>query len=181
LDLVLLFIYIGFVGILFFIITAVWFSIYYFVIRKKFYIPNNSDIQIFITKENRFEMNFQNLNGARLFKYNNETYHNIVNCSIPNTRGKVLSIHNKGKPQPLLISYNETKWLDNASLNSIMTNEMIPKLLQPKDLLKEVLLLLSVIFSFVACITVIIVALKLFGVIKGKPIQIQVIPTTPTQ
>jgi len=176
-DLIHLFIIIGFFGIFLFFVLLIWFCIYYFIIVKKNYIPRNTDIQIFITKENRFEMNFSNLQGKKDFKYENENYFNIVNCSIPNTKGKVLSLHCKGKPQPLTISYNETKWLDNQSINSIMTNEMIPKLLKSKDFLQDLLLILSVVFSFIACAVIIIVALKLFGVIKGKPIQIQVIPT----
>jgi hypothetical protein len=160
-----------------FLVTLIWFLVYYFWIRPTNYMPRNTDIQVFLTKENRFELNFQDTKNLPKIKYDGDSYNIIEHASLLNKKGKSLGIWSKGKPLQLDLKYDESKWLDNKSLSNIINNELIEKVLRPKDLLGEILLILCTITSVISCIVIIIVALKIFGVIKSK----QVVETSVNQ
>jgi hypothetical protein len=162
-----------------FMISLTWFLIYYFYTRKIHYIPKNQDIQIFLTREERFELNFTQLFGNKTFIYDGDKYNVVEKCSKLNKRGKSLNIYSKGKPQPYQLNYNDSKWLDNKSINSILNNELIPKLLQPNSSWRDILIIITCICSIIACILLIVIALKEFGVIKSKETLVTVQQNNP--
>lgn len=164
-------------GILLFL-SYLFFIIYrYFIIPKNF-MPKNADIQVFITKENRFELNFTEISSKnktqKQFEYDGDKYFVFPKCMLLNNKGKSFSIYSKGKPQPREINYNESKWLDNQSINSILNNELIPKLLQPNIGWRDILLIIVTITSIGAFLIVIFIALKIFGVIHGQTEIVQI-------
>jgi hypothetical protein len=140
--------------------------------------PKNQDIQVFITKENRFELSFVRINAQnktqKQFEYGGEKYYVVPKCMLLNDKGKCLGIYSKGKPQPREIDYNSSRWLDNQSINSILNNELIPKLLQPNLGWRDILLVIITITSIGAFFISIFIALKIFGVIHGQTEIVQI-------
>jgi hypothetical protein len=165
-------------GILF-IGTLTWLLIYYFHIRKVHYMPKNTDIQVYITKEGRFEIDFQQLEGKTKIEYKGNPYFTVPKCSIPNNRGKTFTLYFRDKPAPLYLEFEkaEVQYLNSKSVNSMINNEYIPRILNPQTW-RDIVLLITFILSILTFFTVIIIALKLFGVL-GEEKKVTVVQNNP--
>lgn len=76
-----------------------------------------------------------------------------------------LYIYSEGKPQPLIIDYNTSKWLSSDSMMSVINNKLIQKLVQPSNKALDSLMLFGALGGILAGISSALILLKTFGVL----------------
>ena len=123
------------------------------------------DVLLFIDKSNRWSMVRDKLTGMSSYSYRQKKYMLADNASILNSKGKSLFVFSENKPAPLVLKYNESKWLSSDSIMSILNNDLIQKLVKTGDSIKDGLILFGAIGGMIAGIASIVIMLKQFGVL----------------
>lgn len=128
-------------------------------LRMRFY-----DILIFIDRNNRWNLIFDKIRYSDTYTFNDKKYFLTADSSILNRRGKAMYIFSENKPSPMRIKYNDAKWLTSETMQSIINNKLIQKLVQPSNSFADSLLLFGAIGGMIAGLSTVIILLKTFGV-----------------
>ena len=142
--------------------TTVYLIIFWWKLKKAL----NKDFDIYIDKSNRYELVESTDSSATKTTHKKGTYFRVPECSVSNKKGKVLYMYSLGKPNPMSLRYNNSKWLDSESTRHIFNNDMIQKMISQKDAMKDNLFYLVVLCSVISTLLTAVIALKLFEVIK---------------
>lgn len=120
------------------------------------------DTLIFLEKTNRWKIIYDKIGSNPFYTYKNKKY--VTNEGILNRKGRALFVFSEGKPNPMEVKYNNTKWLSSDSLMSIINNKLVQQLVKTSDDFKDKLIMFGAIGGILACIASILILLKTFGV-----------------
>lgn len=81
-------------------------------------------------------------------------------------KGRKLFIFEANKPNALKIEGNKEKWITAEALKEVINNEIIKLMLKVSDK-KEILILIAMAASCIGAFCSMLVAAKIFGLIKG--------------
>lgn len=143
-------------------LTTVYLIIFWWKLKKAY----NKDFDIFIDKSNRYEIVESEDSSATKTTHQKGTYFRVPECSVSNKKGKILYMYSLGKPNPMELKYNNSKWIDSESTRHIFNNDMIQKMISQKDALKDSLFYVVVLCCVINTLLTAAMALKIFGVIK---------------
>ncbi len=122
------------------------------------------DVMIFIDKSNRWSMVRAKLSELSSYEHKDKKYLLADDSSLVNEKGKSLFVFSENKPAPMKLEYNDSKWLSSESIMSIINNDLIQKLVQTSNSLKDSLILFGAIGGMIAGIASVIIMLRQFGV-----------------
>ena len=143
-----------------FLVTCVFLILLIFKLRSKY----NTDTAIYIDKTNRWLVEEGNFSGKDKLDYKGKAYFLVEGSGLINKRGKALYIFSEGKPQPLKLDYNTSKWLDSKSLMAIINNQLVRQIVQPSDTAKDRFLMLGAIGGIIAGVCSVVVLAKTLGI-----------------
>ena len=123
-----------------------------------------SDMILFIDESNRWSAKYDKLDNTS-YNDNEKKYFLKSDCSLLNNKGKKLFIFSKNKPQPMKLKYNSNEWLDSDALMASINNELIKMMVNPKNPVKDMVILLGAVGGMIAGISTVLILLKQFGVI----------------
>ena len=126
---------------------------------------DKKDQLLLIDRNNRFRFVRQNLQGKKKLTLNNSSYYLAEDCGLLNKKGKVLYVFGEGKPQPLKIDYNKSKWLDGTTLLSMINNDLVQMMVKPKSA-NDSIMLLGAIGGIVAGLSGVFILLIQLGVVN---------------
>lgn len=149
----------------FFIAVMLFLSAIALFFAKEYCKQFTHDLIIFLDKSNRWFFVREKLLGINKYKHHGKEYLLMENCGVVNTKGKALYMFSENKPQPMKLEYNNSKWVTSDSMMSILNNELIQKLVNPSNSLKDSLILFGAIGGIIAGIASVLIMLKQFGVI----------------
>ena len=108
------------------------------------------DTAIMLTKEGGFDKVLSVLRGKKEYIYKGGRYMLPPQTARLNKRGKALYIHSEGKAEPLDISHQKPQWLNADSIQAIINNDMIQKILTPKNPALDLLIIIGSIGGIIA-------------------------------
>ena len=129
-----------------------------------------SDKTIVIDKADKWELFSEKTAGKKKVKLNGLYYRLDAEGGggLLNKKGKTLHIFSWNNPIPMTIGYNEdANYLTSESMEAAIQNEVVQKIVRPIDPVKEMLITLGIIASFISMAASIILVLIVTGVIKG--------------
>jgi len=125
------------------------------------------DVIIFLDKNSRWRMKWCFLKGQTRYKDGEKTYYLHEKAGLLSSGGKALYIFSENKPEPLMISFNKTSWLDSKSLTGIINNKLVQQIISPQDAFKDMLILIGACGAIVAGLASVIHLLIVTGVIQS--------------
>jgi len=142
--------------------------IFYILAILKLRKAYDKDMAVMIDKANRYEIIELplKLSDKKSFTYSGGTYYFKQDAGILTKLGKVLYIYSVGKPLPMVIKHNSSEWLDSSSMRGIVNNDVVRDLFAPEDKMKDSLLMLGMLSAIGGAVITLIIALKIFGVLK---------------
>lgn len=111
-------------------------------------------------------MQYLNLSKKDSIDYDKQKYVIKKDAISVSKSGKALVIFSVNKPEPLKLEYNSAEWITSENMRNIINNELIKKLMQTSDSIKDMLLLFGSIGGIIAGIASAVMLLKTYGLIK---------------
>ena len=145
------------------LVSVFYFMLLYFKERK-------SDKTIVIDKSNKWNLYSEKTTGKKKIKLGGLYYRLDAEGGggLLSSKGKSLHIFSWNIPTPMKIRYNkDANWLTSESMEAAIQNEVVQKIVRPTDSVKEMLITLGIIASFIAMASSVTVLLIVTGVIKG--------------
>lgn len=129
-------------------------------------IKGKKDSIIMFDKNMRWKQFFLDLKGHEAFEYKDGYYPLQQDLGSLNSKGKVLYIFNEGKPTPLKLTSNDTKWWDAKTLQALIHNKMAQQIVKPTDKFVDMLIIMGAIGGIIAGLSSAVILLIQLGVIK---------------
>ncbi len=124
------------------------------------------DVAIFTDAQNRWSLKYIDATGVDEIEYDGGTY--ITKGVTPplNKGGKALFKFSVGNPKPESLTFRKSEEIDSKTISSVINNKLVQVLmsLQSSFMSLQYIMLICTIISAVASV---LVALKMFGIIKG--------------
>ena len=123
------------------------------------------DIIIFVDKQDRWALKYVNAKGLDEIHHDEATY--FVKGAKPplSSGGKALFIFSEGNPNPKSLAHSEAKDIDGKTIMSIVNNKIMQVLMSLQGGFMS-MQYITVIASCISALASVLVALKMFGVIK---------------
>lgn len=126
-----------------------------------------SDKILIVDKNNRWRWIDTKIKNKDIYNEGKNAYRLDPDAGLVSNKGKALFFFSEGKPTPLNIKYSKTSWLDSTSMNSFLTNNVIQKILMPKDKFLDIMIILAGVSSAISLIISAINLLIITGVIQN--------------
>lgn len=129
------------------------------------YISKKADISLIYDTGNRFDVLFHNLKNKKRFDFKGGTYA-IHTDAVYYDNGRILTEHWNNKTNPLKrVGENKESWTDAITMKHLMTNQIMSDIVTAKNKDKNLQIFIMLGIGL-ACGILIIIALKIFNVIK---------------
>jgi hypothetical protein len=128
------------------------------------------DKLIFIDNNKRWMMVSDKVRHLEKYEYDGYMYNLSDKAGNLNRKGKVLYIFSIGNPNPLAtINHKMPEYLDGKTLKNVVSNDLIRQIITPKQSVKDIMIYLGVIASFLAMLSAGLNLLIGLGIIKPTP------------
>jgi hypothetical protein len=126
---------------------------------------NFLDMVIFFDSSGRWTRKFLKI-SSEVLHFRGKDYFVTDKSAKLSIFGKKLLLYTENKPQPLILKSNMQEWVSSEAVQGIINNEHLKLITTPKNTARDIMIIIGMVAACVAAVAGIIVALKLFGVIK---------------